>query len=348
MTGVQQAPTDRVIQHWYRDHVSCLQSTLASLLIREGEDPLGALGLSWEFRHLPGDVRPEEFYWPCARDGDLVGSLLPYHRAGSVWRTAPDTDPLVALETALAGNRLPIVAVDNYHLPFRPAYQDVHSAHLIIVYGIDRVAGEVLVSDAMPPAYHGPLAIADLLRSWTSVNPREQEAFFSGVHIDGRWLDVTLGTPFPPLTPARLGEAMAANLARFDSDGPDRAGLRGLAEFGTELVAAARNGDRATVEEAYPFGWGMQAQAALHGELLRDRGVQWRNPVLAEAGRRVEQVAHAWTPVRVCAAYGRADPRAWAGDLAHRTARLRRAHEEALAAIEQAMATLNDGSGEIG
>ncbi|WP_409492253.1 BtrH N-terminal domain-containing protein [Amycolatopsis sp. cmx-11-12] len=343
MTGLRQ---DLAIQHWYRDHVSCLQSTLASLLIREGEDPLGALGLSWEFKHLPGDVRPEEFYWPC--DGDLVGALLPHHRAGSAWRNAPAADPLAPLESVLAENRLPIVAVDNYHLPFRPAYHDVHSAHLIIVSGIDRVAGEVVVSDAMPPAYQGRLAIDDLLRSWTSVNPREQEAFFSGVHIDGRWLDVTLDTPFPPLTPARLREALAANLARFASAGPERVGLRGLAEFGAELVTAARDGDRTTVEQVYPFGWGMQAQAALHGELLRDLGVRWRNPLLAEAGRRTEHVAHAWTPVRVCAAYGRADPPACADDLAYRTARLRRAHEEAIAAIEQAIATLDDGSGEIG
>ncbi|GIH27836.1 hypothetical protein Aph01nite_61460 [Acrocarpospora phusangensis] len=332
--------TRRSIDQWYRDPVSCLQSTVAALLLADGQDPLEVLGLAWEFRYLPGDVRPEEFYWPCRVPGDPVASLLPYHPARSRWRTTAVADPLAELREALAEGRLPVVAVDNYHLPFRPALNDVHSAHLIVVYDIDQDGGTVLVSDAMPPAYDGELPVADLLRAWTSANPREQEAFFSGAEIQGRWLDVSLGGPYPALGPERLAEALRADAAGFDDSAACHSGLAGLKRFAGALVEAAEAGNARLVEEAYTFGWGMQAQAALHGELLRRCGNAWRVPSLAEAGRRVERTAHLWTPVRVTAAHGRGAPRDCARDLRHHTERLEAGYRAALIAIDDAVAEL--------
>jgi hypothetical protein len=285
-------------------------------------------------------VRPEEFYWPCSRPGDLVGSVLPHHEASSRWLVAPPQDPLSALRPVLQDNRLPVLAVDNYHLPFRPAYHDVHAAHLLVVYelGTDSVA----VCDSMPPAYQGRLPVADLLRSWRSTNPRDhQDVFFSGSGIDARWLDVRLGTPFPELTADRLVPALAANVRGFgdqhDQHGQHghRVGLTGLRRFTAELVQRAERGDGTALAQAYTFGWGMQAQAELHGELLGRCGAQWQAPALAEAGRLVAKVARCWTGLRVTAAHGTVEPARWVDHLARHGERLRRAYEEAVESVDR-------------
>lgn len=345
MTAVPASALGRVPQQWYRDPISCLQATLATLLIRAGHDPLETVGLAWEFRYLPGDVRFEEFYWPCRYPGDVVHSVLPWHPATSRWRTAPQHDPLAAVEECLADGRLPIVAVDNYHLPFRPAYHDVHAAHLVVVYDVDRSAGQVGVCDAMPPAFTGRLPVADLLRSWQSVNPRDdQDAFFSGSGIGKRWLDVRFDTPFAALDPAGLRAALTANRRGFEEPAGTtpgaRVGLAGLTAFADEITDRAGAGDGVALAEAYTFGWGMQAQAALHGELLRRCADRWGVPVLAEAGRRVERVAHRWTAVRVTAAHGRTTPERWVTPLARHSMALRRAYEEAVESMGPAIGAL--------
>jgi len=108
-------------------------------------------------------------------------------------------------------------------------------------------------------------------------------------------------------------------------------------EIPEHLVGQARDGDATALTEAYTFGWGPQAQAALHGELLRTLGARWDDPALAEAGRRVEQVAHRWTPLRVTAAHGHAEPRRHAADLARHARELHTAYARAVAAVEESM-----------
>src|SRR5262249_50493966 len=195
--------------------------------------------------------------------------------------------------------RLVIAAVDNYHLPFRPAYGDVHAAHLVVVHGLDEVRGVVYVSDAMPPAFRGAVPIDEFLRSWGSANPTDvQDAFFSDSRIGRRCLDVRLDAPPPPLTPELLGGFLPPDVDTFappKSTTPTtaRTGLAGFDDFATELLDRCRAGDVDALRELYPFGWGMQAQASLHGELLRRCGRQWDDPALAGAGRAVEAVAHA-------------------------------------------------------
>lgn len=328
---------------WYRDPLSCLQSTLAALLLRRGEDPLACLGLSWEFLHVPGDFRPEEFYWPCRYPGDVVRSVMPHHPVGSAWHTATGSDPFTGLEEELAAGRPPLIAVDNFHLPFRPAYHDVHSEHLLVVHRIDRAAGTVTVSDAQPPEFSGPLSIGALRRAWR-VGPysNEQNVFFSkeSGRERHRWISVRLDTPFPELTPARLTDVLIANLRGFTDPPHDRSGLAGLRTLTDEIVDRARHGDGRGLVETYTFGWGPQAQTALHGELLRDRGTRWGLPALAEAGRRTEHAAHLWSAVRVHSAHGRSDPRAAAADLARHARRLNDAYERALEAIDEAVPAL--------
>jgi Butirosin biosynthesis protein H, N-terminal len=327
-------------RQWYRDPISCLHSTLATLVLDAGSDPLAVLGLSFEFLYKPGDVRSEEFYFPCRFDDDLARSIAPYHPVSSEWWRATGEDPLAELAARIANGELPIVAVDNYHLPFRPAYHDVHAAHLVVVYGIDAGRREVSVSDAMPPAFQGEIADADLLRSWSSPNPRDdQDAFFSDARIDRRCLSVRFEAPVPPLDLDRLEHALRCNVERLAA-GDEWSGLPGLRRYLDELVERAGAGERRPLEELYPFGWAMQAQAYLHGELLRARGADWSLPELREAGRVAESVAYAWTGLRMTGAHGLSAPAEAVPDLRRHAGRLRHRYEEALEAFEQAVEAL--------
>lgn len=339
---------------WYRDPVSCLQATVASVLARAGADPLTVLGAGWQFLHLPGDIRPEEFYYPCPADPagrpDLGVALAPHHDLRARWwQPADENDPWREIRQSLADDRPVIAAVDNYYLPFRPAYGDVHAAHLVVVYGLDEVRGLVYVSDAMPPAFRGAVPIDAFLSSWGSTNPTDvQDAFFSSAQIGRRCLDVRLGTAPSPLTPELLAGHLRANLAHFStgttSTTSTRTGLSGLDEFTRELVDRCDAGDSDVLRELYPFGWAMQAQAALHGELLRRCGRQWNNPTLSRAGRAVEAVAHTWTGLRFTGAHNLDDPRTAAADITHHSSRLRIAYANAVDAVTTATTTLTGSS----
>jgi hypothetical protein len=104
---------------------------------------------------------------------------------------------------------------------------------------------------------------------------------------------VELETPFPPLDAPRLRAALRANLERFGAaeDPAGWGGLAGLRRYTADLLTRAHAGEARALEELYTFGWGMQAQASLHGELLRTCGTHWEAPELREAGRAVERVA---------------------------------------------------------
>lgn len=331
---------------WYRDLISCLQSTFGSVLARAGADPLAVLGAGWRFLHLPGDVRSEEFYYPCPADEsggtDLGVALAPHHELHARWWQPADEDDLWReVRETLADDRLVIAAVDNFYLPFRPAYQDVHAAHLVIVYGLDETRGVVHVSDAMPPAFRGAVPIEDFLRSWGSANPSDvQDAFFSDSGIGRRCLDVRLDAPAGPLTPELLGGFLRTDVDGFTTATSARTGLAGYDEFAAELLDRCRAQDAGALRELYPFGWGMQAQASLHGELLRRCGSRWDDPALAAAGRAVESVAHAWTGLRFTGAHGLADPRAAAPDIARHVTRLRGAYAYAVDAVGAAAGRL--------
>ena len=332
--------SDVHVRQWYRDPISCLQSTLATVLLAADAEPLPVLGLAWDFLFVPGDVRPEEFYYPCRFEGDVARSLAPYHPIrSSWWSPALDEDPLGELARRVEDGELPVAAVDNYHLPFRPAFHDVHAAHLVAVYAVDRRREEVHVSDATPPAFQGAIAAADFLASWSSTNPPDDEdAFFSDSTIGRRCLSLEIDGALPPLAPARLRAALDENLARFGGEGWN--GLAGLRRYVDDLTARAQAGERRPLEELYAFGWGMQAQTYLHGELLREAGAGWSLPELAEAGRAVLEVASAWTGLRMTGAHGLSAPAAAAADLRRHGNRLRRRYEVALEAVARAAESL--------
>jgi hypothetical protein len=323
---------------WCRDLISCLQATFGTLLAGLGADPLAVLGAGWRFLHLPGDVRFDEFYYPCP-GADLGAALAPHHELRARWwQPADEDDVWREIRESLLDNRPVIAAVDNFYLPFRPAYGDVHASHLVVVYGLDEVRGIVYVSDAMPPAFRGAVPIEAFLRSWGSANPSDvQDAFFSDSRIGRRCLDVRLDAPPAPLTPELLRGYLRTDVDGFTTATPARTGLAGLDEFAGELVERCRAGDAIALRELYPFGWGMQAQASLHGELLRRCGKDWGDPALAGAGRAVEAVAHAWTGLRITGAHGLGDPRAAAADIAHHATVLRGKYAYAVDAVSTAI-----------
>ncbi len=332
---------------FYRDPLSCLQSILGALILDAGHDPVAALGARWEFRHIPGDVRSEEFYFPGRAPHDTAGSMMPYHPVHSAWSTPSSDDPLAELAALIDRGILPIAAVDNYHLPFRPAYHDVHAAHLVLVFGVDRRRGLVLVSDTMPPAFSGPIRAEDFLNAWGSANPADhQDAFFSNADIDRRYLTVELGGPWPQDDPATLLTALRANAddlhAELSADAGHWTGLAGLRRYVEHVATAARSGEAAPLKELYTFGWSQQAMCSLHGELLRTRGHRWAIPALREAGRAVEAAAHTWSGLRVTAAHGWPDPPAAAADLHRHGTRLHRRYEAAATAVQRAAQVLAD------
>lgn len=344
-TRVRRARLDPEPPWWYRDQISCLQAGFAALLARAGRDPLAVLGSAWEFRATPGDVRHEEYYLPCAVPGDLGRSLAPYHELSSRWHSRGpehDDDPLRGPAEHIERGEPVIAAVDNYYLPFRPAFGDVHAAHLIIVYGFDYERGTVHVSDAMPPAFRGEIPMEAFLRSWGSVNPRdEQDAFFSDAPVGHRYLEVSLGEPGPELTPGLLGRYIQRNVDGFLDTGPEagkeRLGLSGLSAFLDELLDLAEAADPAVLRDLYPLGWAMQAQSALHGELLRVLGALWALPDLARAGHAVESVSDTWTGLRMTGAHHYGAPAAASPDLRRHAAALRRRYEDAVETLQDAL-----------
>lgn len=298
-------------QPWYRDAASCLPATIATVLAHAGHDPLELIGTGWSFCHLPGELPFEEFYWPVPAGAELGRCLIPHHPVQIRWTacSGPET-ALAEFSALLRRGVLPIVAVDNFHLPFRPAYHDVHAAHLIVLYGVDRYRDLVLVADPAPPGFNGPLSVEAFTAASSSANPADdQDAFFAETEIGQRYLVVEPAAELVPLTPAGFGAALQRNLDGFAATtGAEPAagpwvGLAGLRRYLRSLGQAASDGHRQQLRQAYPFGWGPQGSAAIHGELLRTRGGQWRLPELIEAGRAIEQVAHQWTALRVTAAH---------------------------------------------
>ena len=164
MTTQTSTDTATQIRLWTRDLGSCLHGTLATVLLHDGHDPVEVLGAPWEFRRRPGAWTTEEYYFYAEPDS-LAKRLALFHPFESTWHRGDGPgDVLDELRDALAAGVLPIAAVDNFHLPFRPAFHDVHAAHLLVVYHITDT--DVYVSDAQPPAFQGPIPIADFLRSW--------------------------------------------------------------------------------------------------------------------------------------------------------------------------------------
>lgn len=341
MTG-----TAEQIRLWTRDLGSCLHATMATVLLHDGHDPVTVLGAPWEFRRRPDAWTTEEYYYHAEPDS-LAKRLALYHPFESTWHRSEGpavTDGLDDLREALAAGLLPIAAVDNFHLPFRPAFHDVHAAHLLVVYDITDT--EVFVSDAQPPAFQGPIPIADFLNSWGSANPPDdQDVFFSSSPSNRRWMHAVMREPVPDPDLAWVGQVIQANVARFReaSETGTQTGLDGLRRYLDELCALTPGTDAATtaLSELYVISWNIQAQTGLHAEFLRGQGQRWGVYELAEAAARVDAVAHGWTGVRMTGAHARVFHRQRFDELRRHSAELLRRLEVALDQLDLAADTVS-------
>lgn len=327
--------TAQQIQLWTRDLGSCLHATLATVLLHAGHDPVTVLGAPWEFRRRPGAWSSEEYYF-FAEPDSLARRLALFHPFESTWHRSEDRG-LDELHDALAAGVLPIAAVDNFYLPFRPAFHDVHAAHLLVVYGI--TASEVFVSDAQPPAFQGPIPIADFLASWGSLNPPDDaDVFFSASPSGRRWLRAVMREPVPEPDLNWLGHVIRGNLARYRQESPadTQTGVAGLRRYLDELCSHSPGTDAAAeaLSELYVISWNIQAQAGLHAEFLRRQAMRWDIRELAEAAAAVDAVAHGWTGVRMTGAHARVWQRNRFDELRRHSAELVRRLEVALDGLD--------------
>ncbi|ARZ72270.1 BtrH N-terminal domain-containing protein [Streptomyces sp. HU2014] len=334
------------VRPWRHDLGGCLHGCLATLLEHRGIPALPVLGAAWTFRHFPGGVRREEYYYPCANGESLLAALAPHHPVRSTWHEPADaTTGWEQVRDAVTAGTPVAVAVDNYHLPFRPAYRDVHSNHLVVVHGFDEERGTVRVLDAVPPAFHGDITLDELTAARDSGNElvHERDMFFTGVHIDNRWLSLVLDAApedFPALDRTEVARVLGLNLAHFaaPADGDTCTGLAGQQAFLEDNVKRLTAGEDIR-DELFVAAGAALACTAVHADWLAHAGRTLDLPGLVEQARSVERVAHHWSAIRIMAALtrdGGLTPRRLAG----RVHALLKDHESVLTALEDERAEL--------
>jgi Butirosin biosynthesis protein H, N-terminal len=322
------------IGYWRHELTGCLHVAMGVLLKHRGHDPLEVLGAHWGFYHDPADLRREEYYFP-ARRGSLLADLAPYHPVSSQWHAATAAEAWPRVRDTIASGQPVAVAADNYHLPFRPAFRDVHTNHLIVVYGFDDARAEALVADPVPPSYQGPVSYAELAAARGSDNPvrHGRDLFFTDNPIGNRWLTIETADAMPAFDQDFVAAAVGRNLADFGgtvSGTVGYAGTEGQRRFLDDIAAKLAAGDEAAVDEAFVVAGPMLAQTALHASWLSRAARDFADPGLAEAARRVERVAHHWSAVRIIVASSRARPASAAGQLRRRAAALADDHWRAI------------------
>ncbi|HEX6290607.1 MAG TPA: BtrH N-terminal domain-containing protein [Herpetosiphonaceae bacterium] len=327
---------------WFHDLCSCLQDCIATVLLYYGHDPILTMGASWEFYHDPAQVSREEFYHPLPRP-TLAQSMMPFHPLTSTWHQSDDPEAAWRDVKAMIAQQKPvIVAVDNFYMPIRPAYGDVHAAHLMVAFGFDDDADEVYLLESTPPQFRGPLPVTQFLIARNSDNPivGERDFFFTGTPIKSRWLQLEIHEPFPDLTRAWVMEVVSTNLSRFHapSSGPAWSGLEGLQHYLYAIGERATGPDAGVaLQELYTVGWTAQGAAALHADFLMQAGHRLDWPRLTEVGRHVERIANEWTTLRMLGAHGFSRPADVAERLRRRTVRFLADHEQTLKLLDWAL-----------
>ncbi|MDI6102996.1 BtrH N-terminal domain-containing protein [Actinoplanes sp. NEAU-A12] len=325
------------ITYWRHDLSHCLHTTAGVLLGFHGLDPVEVLGAAWGF-YYPGDVRREEYYFPGAAES-LLGGLAPYHAIRSRWHTPADADEGWRQVRAMVAGGAPVaVAADNFHLPFRPAYRDVHTNHLLAVYGFDDRTGEVLVADPVPPAFQGPIPLAAFTAARDSQNPvrHSRDLFFTANPIGNRWLELDVGAEQPAFTADFVRYVLGENLRGFTAPSDDTyRGRSGLSRFLDDVITRIAD-DPAAVDEAFVVLGPVLAVTGLHAEYLALAGRRFDDRRLYELGRLVDAVAHDWAALRIAVATCGTAGAAGRKSARHRAASLLAAHDRALSAMADA------------
>lgn len=301
------------LKHWFHESVSCLHDGMAVVLLYYGYDPIDTLGARWSFFHDSAAVTQEEFYYPSPT-GHLGLDLAPFHGLKADWRCAPDGKRLLAdVVSAVREGRPVLVVEDNFHMPNRPAYQDVHAAHLVLVTGYEDETRTFRVLECTPPLYHGPISYEQFYKAVGSDNEAREASrdyFFAGRELAFRWIDIQ-NPPLPSLEPAASVETIirqnVTDLRAPASHVTPLKGLIGLNKYLTTIVETAATDERIArtkLSEIYTVGWAHLAQTALHADYLKAHGLRLQRPTLLLAARRVDHVAAAWTGLRLWGAHG--------------------------------------------
>lgn len=339
------------VRPWRHDLGHCLHATMGVLLGSHGADPLHVLGAAWGFGYRSGDLRREEYYVPFGATS-LLGAMAPHHPVSSRWHRPPDPETAwTQVRDAVKDGRAVAAAVDNFHLPFRPAYRDVHTNHLLTVYGFDDERDEVLLADPVPPRFQGAITRAEFAAARFSANPEDhdRDLFFTRNPIDGRWLEISVGPDLPPWDLDHVRSVISANVAALEGDrtlwdgyADDGAelfgGRRGLARFLDAAAARMRTGDDTeVVDETFVVAGTVLAETGVHADWLAAAGDTFARPELTEVSRLVERIAHHWSAVRIIVANARADTAAAAGDLERRAEALLADLDRALELLARAV-----------
>lgn len=325
---------------WRHDLAGCLHACAATLLAHRGLDPVDVLGSGWRFHYRAGDFRREEYYYPLLPGQSLLAGLAPYHEVASRWHTpAGAYDGWAQVREQIAAGKPVAVAVDNFHLPFRPAYHDVHANHLVVVYGFDDESATVRVLDAVPPRFDGDIRLDELRAARGSANEgvHERDMFFADQRIGHRWLELVTGEQ-PGRRPdaAGVAEVLRRNRDAFVHKGSyrptyaGRAGLRAFLADQRQNLAAGQS----IADELFVVAGAALSATGLHADWLAATGRRLGVLPLVELGRDVERVAHHWTAVRILAAQTRG------GEVS--ADRLGRRHRNLLAAYDHAIAAIED------
>lgn len=332
------------LQFWFHDLCSCLQDCFAILLIHKGHDPIVTMGASWEFFHSDKYVRNEEFYYPSPR-GSLDKDLFPFHPVQATWRSSDDAYAAWEQIRSVLIEGRPVIAVeDNFYMPNRPAFGDVHAAHLVVVTGFDDEAEEVFILEPTPPLYDAAIPLRDFIRARQSVNemrPNTRDFFFAGVGIDNRWIDVTIDPVFPEPDCDWVRKVLSANLERFHSGSRGsqaQVGIDGLAAYLDDIHERSAGPEgAAALCELYTVGWASQSATALHADFLRKMGRALEWDALSEAGRHVDQLANDWTALRLLGAHGGTRGRDVRDQIKRRSPKFVEDHRRALEMIAHAL-----------
>lgn len=162
------------------------------LILEDMTGPHGAalLGTAWHFAALDATLPLGECDLPVTweRYATLLQTL-----AGVKLEHHPADEANHAYDRVEFGQPI-VLAVDSYHLPYRPAFRRVNSARTIIVTAIDMAAGMVEIVDPWMPNYRGAVALADLDRARASVVPSDhgREPLYAGDPLRRRWWTLAL------------------------------------------------------------------------------------------------------------------------------------------------------------
>ncbi|HST48450.1 BtrH N-terminal domain-containing protein [Jatrophihabitans sp.] len=332
------------VRPWRHDLAGCLHACVGTLVDHAGFPPLEVLGSFWGFYYRPGDIRPEEYYFPCPDGRSLVASLAPHHPVGSRWWWPEDAEQgwQQVREQVAAG--VPVaVAVDNFELPFRPAYRDVHSNHLVVVRGFDDERQTVSVLDAIPPFFSGELPLAVLTAARDSANrpAHARDMFFADDPIGNRWLQLLVEDGPGGRQPAGADPAgyLAGNLREFQAGSEPGCyrGRDGIARFLADMCDRLAAGYGIT-DELFVVAGVALAGAAVHADWVAETGRRQQLPGWPELARQISRTAYHWTAIRILAALSRT------GDVPATRLRARRAAllaelDRTLAAVEVVLAT---------